>query len=92
MRTISGLATARGFAVGPVFVYRGGDDIPIPEYAVVPGAEVDELVRFRRANMEARRDLEGLIATLREHTGRSDIKIFECHMMLLEDYLQSLRK
>ena len=85
MRTISGLATARGFAVGPVFVYRGGDDIPIPEYAVVPGAEVDELVRFRRANMEARRDLEGLIETLRERTGRSDIKIFECHMMLLED-------
>ena len=85
MRTISGLATARGFAVGPVFVYRGGDDIPIPEYAVVPGAEVDELVRFRRANMEAKRDLGGLIATLRERTGRSDIKIFECHMMLLED-------
>ena len=85
MRTISGLATARGFAVGPVFLYRGGGDIPIPEYALVPGVEVDEVVRLRRAIMEAIDDLKAMIETLRERTGRADVKIFECHMMLLED-------
>jgi len=85
MRTVSGLSTARGFAVGPVFLYCGGGDFPIPEYALVPGAEVDEVMRLRRAKLEARQDLEEMIATLRERTGRADIRIFECHMMLLED-------
>ena len=46
MQTISGLATARGFAIGPVFVYRGDGDVPIPEYVVDPGHEADELVRL----------------------------------------------
>ena len=85
MRTIAGLATARGFAVGPVFVYRGIGEVPVPEYVVEPGREADELQRLKRARYETRRDLEGLIATLRERTGRGDVRIFECHLMLLED-------
>ena len=85
MQTLAGLATARGFAVGPVFVYRGDGDIPVPEYVVAPGREVDELQRLRRARLETRRDLEGLIATLRERAGHGDVKVFECHLMLLED-------
>ena len=85
MQTIAGLATARGFAVGPVFVYRGDGDIPVPEYVVDPGREVDELQRLRRARLETQRDLEGLIATLRERSRQSDVKVFDCHLMLLED-------
>ena len=45
MRTIAGLATARGFAVGPAFIYRGDGEIPIPQYVVKPGREADELLR-----------------------------------------------
>ncbi len=85
MTTIAGLATARGFACGPVFVYRGDGEIPIPEYVVEPGREGDELMRLRRAFSETKRDLESLISVLRERTGRADVKVFECHLMILED-------
>jgi hypothetical protein len=46
MRTLSGLATARGLVSGPVFVYRDGGEIPIPEYKVPPGMEQSEIVRL----------------------------------------------
>lgn len=85
MQTIAGLATARGFVAGPVFIYRGDGDIPIPEYAVEPGREGEELTRLKRALVETRRDLESLISALRERTGRDDVRVFECHLMLLED-------
>lgn len=83
--TAAGLPAARGFAAGPVFVYRGDDEIPIPEYLVEPGREDAELQRFRRAVQMTKRDLEGLISVLRERTGRADVRVFECHLMILED-------
>ena len=85
MQTITGQATARGFAIGPVFVYRGNGDVPIPEYVVDQGREADELVRLKRAVMETKRDLETMISTLRERAGQVDVRVFECHQMLLED-------
>ena len=85
MRTIAGLATARGFAMGPVFVYRGSGDVPIPEYVVDPGHEAEELVRLKRAVLETQRDLETMISTLKERSGHTDVRVFECHQMLLED-------
>lgn len=85
MRTIAGLATARGFAVGPAFIYRGDGEIPVPQYVVEPGREADELLRLQRAVTETKNDLEKLISALKEHTKGKDVKIFECHQMLLED-------
>ena len=85
MTTIAGLATARGFASGPVFIYRGDGEIPIPEYVVEAGREGDELIRLKRAFAETKRDLETLISVLRERTGRADVRVFECHLMILED-------
>ena len=74
MRTMAGLATARGFAVGPAFIYRGDGDVPIPQYVVEPGREAEELLRFHRAIYETKRDIEGLIAVLRERGGREDVR------------------
>lgn len=85
MTTLAGHATARGYACGPVFVYRGDGEIPVPQYLVEAGREEDELMRLRAAVKETRRDLEGLISVLRERTGRSDVRVFECHLMILED-------
>ncbi len=85
MTTVTGLPTARGFAVGPVFVYRGDGEIPVPQYIVEEGREADELARLRRAMDETRRDLEDLIVVLKERTGRADVRVFECHLMILED-------
>ena len=87
MRTLAGLATARGYVSGPVFIYRGDGDIPVPEYVTEPGREGDELLRLKRAHYETKRDLEGLVAALRERTGREDVRVFEGHLMILEDPL-----
>lgn len=85
MITVAGLATARGYASGPVFIYRGDGEIPIPQYIVPSGKEGEELLRLKRAMTETRRDLENLISVLRERTGKSDVRVFECHLMILED-------
>lgn len=87
MLTVAGLATARGFAAGPVFLYRSGEEIPVPEYVVELGREGDELERLKRAVASVKRDLEGIIAALRERAGREDVRVFECHLMILEDPL-----
>ena len=49
MTTLTGLATARGFASGPVFVFRGDGEIPVPEYFVPPERVADELKRSEEA-------------------------------------------
>ena len=85
MQTVAGLATARGFAVGPVFVYRGDGEIPVPEYQIESGCEANELQRLKRAVLATRRDIEGLVAALRARAGQEDVKVFECHLMLLDD-------
>ena len=85
MQTVAGLATARGFALGPAFVYRGEGEFSIPEYAVESGAEEAELIKFSRALVAAKRDIENLIAALKQHGGKDDVKVFECHLMLAED-------
>ena len=85
MTLVAGLPTARGLACGPVFVYRGDGDIPVPEYIVEQGAEDAELRRLDGSIEEIKRDLDGMIAALRERTGRQDLRVFECHLMILED-------
>lgn len=85
MKTIAGLPTARGFAAGPVFIYRGDGEIPIREYVIEEHLVENELRRLQRALVETKRDLEGLISVLKERTGRSDVRVFECHLMILED-------
>lgn len=86
MLTISGLATARGLAAGPVFLYRGDDEIPVTEYVVSPGREGDEFMRYKKAVSDVGRDLESLISVLRERSKNGeDVKVFEGHLMILED-------
>ena len=85
MKTISGLPTAGGYAVGPVYVYRADGEVPVREYIIEEDQVQEELQRLKRAFTETKRDLEGLISVLRERTGRSDVRVFECHLMILED-------
>ena len=57
----------------------------MPEYVIEPGREGDELLRLRRACSETRRDLEGLISSLNDRTERAGVRVFESHLMMLED-------
>ena len=84
-RTLTGLPTARGYALGPAFIYRGDGEIPVPEYLIEDGREGDELLRLKRALFETRRDLEGLVSVLKARSGGEDARVFECHLMILED-------
>ncbi len=85
MQTITGLATARGFASGPAFIYRGDGEIAVPEYRIASDQTEAEVVRLMRAINETRRDLENLISVLRERTGGDDVNVFDCHLMILDD-------
>lgn len=85
MSVLRGLAAARGFAVGPVFVFRGDGKVPVPEYVVENGREGDELLRLKRSIYEVKRDLEGLVSALRQRGGREEEKIFESHLIVLDD-------
>ena len=59
--------------------------MPVPEYVVGEDRVGEELRRLRRAIVDTKRDLESLIAVLRHRTGRDDVRVFECHLMILED-------
>ena len=93
MQTITGLATARGFAIGPVFVYRGDGNVPIPEYVVDPGHEADELVRLKRAVMETKRDLVNLVETAAMQqklimSGYDPVEVLSEHLRRRADSIQ----
>ena len=81
----TGLPVSSGFAAGKAFVFRGDGELPVPEYIVEKGREQEEIDRYRKALDNIRRDLHALIGVLRERTGREDIRVFECHLMILED-------
>lgn len=85
MLKLTGLPTAHGCVSGPAFIYRGDGEMPVPEYLVEQGREADELLRVKRAQQAAMRDLESLISVLRQRSGDVEAKVFECHAMLLED-------
>ena len=85
MQTVAGLSTARGFASGPVFLYRGGGGCAVPEYFVPPEKTGEELARLRRAREVLKRDMENLIAIMKERTSREDWMVFECQEMMLDD-------
>ena len=82
---LSGLAVSGGLAAGPAFIYRGAGAYPVAEYKVAPGAEDAEVLRFRRAVASTRRDIENLMNSLRTRASSGDTKVFECHLMIIED-------
>ena len=78
MKTVSGLAIARGFVSGPVFIYRGDGEIPVPEYVVAEGEEQAELERLKSTIARIRSDLEKLIADFTEGTKKYVFKGLAC--------------
>ena len=87
MRTAAGLAVSRGSACGPVFLHGGCGDAPVPSDPVPPGGEAAELDRLRAALKAVAADLGELIDDLRERGVSDDLRVFEGHLMLLEDPL-----
>jgi phosphotransferase system enzyme I (PtsI) len=82
---LPGLPTSGGLIAGPVFIYRGEGEIRVPEYKLEKCDVDGEVSRLRRAINATRRDLENLISVLRERTGKSNVGVFEGHLMIMED-------
>ena len=85
MQTVAGLPTARGLATGPVFLYRGSGGFAVPEYVVPPEKTGEELAKLKRARAVLKRDIENLIAIIKERTDRDDWMVFECQEMMIDD-------
>ena len=83
--SVSGLATSRGFAAGPVFLYSKTNALAVPEY-VLPEADVAaELDRFRTALAETRRQIEELAAKFKSNSDGIATDVLVNHLLLLDD-------
>lgn len=85
MQTVAGLPTARGLASGPVFLYRGNGGFAVPEFCVPVEQVGEELARLKHARAVLKRDMENLIAIMKERTSRNDWMVFECQEMMIDD-------
>ncbi len=85
MRTLSGVATSCGFVTGPVFLHVGTRELAVREYRIPESQVGAELARYREARAETRRQLEGLIADISGRVREDEARIFENHLVILED-------
>ena len=83
--TVAGLATSRGYAAGPVFVYSKDSVLSVPEYAIAESAVAAELARYRAARAETRRQVEELVAKFKSDTDGLATDVLANHLLLLDD-------
>ena len=83
--SIAGLATSRGFAAGPAFIYSKDSVLSVPEYAIAESAVDAELVRYRAARDETRRQVEELVSKFKSDTDGLASDVLSNHLLLLDD-------
>ena len=83
--TVAGLATSRGFAAGPAFLYSKDNVLSVPEYAIAESAVEAELARYRAARAETRRQVEELVAKFKADTDGLATDVLSNHLLLLDD-------
>ena len=83
--TVAGLATSRGFAAGPAFVYSKDSVLSVPEYAIPDSAVDAEIARYRAARAETRRQVEELVAKFKSDTDGLASDVLSNHLLLVDD-------
>ena len=83
--TVAGLATSRGFAAGPAFVYARDSALSVPEYAIPESAVALEVDRYRAARDETRRQVEEMSAKFKTDSDGLASDILSNHLLLLDD-------
>ncbi|HID86677.1 MAG TPA: phosphoenolpyruvate--protein phosphotransferase, partial [Anaerolineae bacterium] len=82
MRKLKGIPASEGIAIGPAFVYR-------PEKPKFERRQVEdvkaELERFQRAVERSMEQLAEIRARAEEEMGENTARIFEAHLLFLED-------
>ena len=85
-RMISGIATSPGFAVGEAYVMRRGELI-VSERSLAPEEVPGEIERFQTALAQAREEISELSNRIGASIGAEGERIFEAHLLILEDQL-----
>ena len=83
--SVSGLATSRGFAAGPVFLYSKTNALAVPEYVLSEADVAAEIDRFRAALAETRRQIEELAAKFKSNADGIASDVLANHLLLLDD-------
>jgi len=83
-RVFSGVAASPGLAIGPVVVLESGD-LPVAERSIARRYVATEVDRFLKAIQEVKDHLLELRDNLRKELGEEQSKIFDAHIMILDD-------
>lgn len=79
-----GIAVSPGISIGKAYVRRP-EEVVVPNF-VVDASKVDaEIERFRAALAQTRQEIEATRARLADQIGDDHAKIFDAHLLILED-------
>lgn len=81
---LHGLGVAPGIVFGPVLVLPANDAEP-PDFAIPPEAVEHETLRFERALLDTRRQLNDLQTRVSLAMGTESARIFEAHLQVVDD-------
>ena len=79
-----GIAASPGIAHGPVSLIRE-KAIFVPKYKVDQEQMKGEVSRFENALVETRKQIQNIQEAIRESLGEDEARIFDAHLLVLED-------
>ncbi len=84
MIKIKGIGASAGIVIGKAFFYSG-EDIFVPKKKITHEDISREIYRLEEALIETRREISTLHKKITQKMGYDHAKIFEAHMLVLED-------
>ena len=81
---VQGVAASDGIAYGQIFLYLQ-TDVEVPRYQVEPAKRNAEVARFDQALLLTRQQIAGIQAEVEKNLGPDEARIFDAHLMVLED-------
>jgi len=81
---LKGVAASQGIVSAQGFLYQKRE-LDVPMYSVNENGIHYELDRFDNALLETRRQIQGIRSDIATHLGENEAKIFDAHLLVLED-------
>jgi phosphotransferase system enzyme I (PtsI) len=82
-----GISAAPGIVIGPAFVLDTEEDLSVPRTRITADKVEDEVARFKQALEVTRGELLQIKANLADRMGEDHARIFDAHMMILDDVM-----
>lgn len=84
--TVQGMSVSPGVACGTVFLLKT-DEEPVVSRTLPPDGIAEELARLTTALDATREQIQRIQRNAREHIGLYDARIFDVHLMVLDDHV-----